>query len=77
MHRLLPSQETWDSLLASSSFNDQESFAVVFQPFFYEVSSPVVSELQARPRVQTRGAWTMHWLSQNPKSSPALQNLDT
>ncbi|XP_040586851.1 phospholipase B1, membrane-associated isoform X2 [Mesocricetus auratus] len=30
-------QETWEGLLASSKFNDHESFTVVFQPFFYEV----------------------------------------
>uniref|UniRef100_A0A8D2E115 Phospholipase B1, membrane-associated n=1 Tax=Sciurus vulgaris TaxID=55149 RepID=A0A8D2E115_SCIVU len=31
-------QEAWESLLASSRFNRQESFAVVFQPFFSEMS---------------------------------------
>ncbi|XP_030874275.1 phospholipase B1, membrane-associated-like [Leptonychotes weddellii] len=29
-------QESWDRLLASSKYNEQESFAVVFQPAFYE-----------------------------------------
>lgn len=29
-------QESWDSLLASSRYNQQESFSVVFQPLFYE-----------------------------------------
>nr|XP_035946060.1 phospholipase B1, membrane-associated [Halichoerus grypus] len=29
-------QESWDRLLASSKYNGQESFAVVFQPAFYE-----------------------------------------
>ncbi|XP_036290785.1 phospholipase B1, membrane-associated [Pipistrellus kuhlii] len=29
-------QDSWDRLLASSRYNDQESFSVVFQPFFYE-----------------------------------------
>ncbi|XP_023603194.1 phospholipase B1, membrane-associated [Myotis lucifugus] len=31
-------QESWDSLLASSRYNQQESFSVVFQPFFYEAA---------------------------------------
>ncbi|KAM5291657.1 phospholipase B1, membrane-associated [Ctenodactylus gundi] len=34
-------QEDWEDLLASRSFNEHESFAVVFQPFFYEPLSPV------------------------------------
>ncbi|XP_040352326.1 phospholipase B1, membrane-associated isoform X5 [Herpailurus yagouaroundi] len=29
-------QESWDRLLASSKYNKEESFAVVFQPFFYQ-----------------------------------------
>ncbi|XP_027995990.2 phospholipase B1, membrane-associated [Eptesicus fuscus] len=29
-------QESWDRLLASSRYNKQESFSVVYQPFFYE-----------------------------------------
>ncbi|XP_045664850.1 phospholipase B1, membrane-associated [Ursus americanus] len=29
-------QESWDQLLASSKYNEQESFVVVFQPAFYE-----------------------------------------
>ncbi|KAB1267226.1 Phospholipase B1; membrane-associated [Camelus dromedarius] len=33
-------QETWERLLASSKYNEQESFAVVFQPFFYERALP-------------------------------------
>ncbi|KAL1783671.1 phospholipase B1, membrane-associated [Sigmodon hispidus] len=33
-------QEAWEGLLASSKFNKHESFAVVFQPFFYEVDLP-------------------------------------
>ncbi|XP_015421912.1 PREDICTED: phospholipase B1, membrane-associated [Myotis davidii] len=34
-------QESWDSLLAASRYNQQESFSVVFQPFFYkEALSP-------------------------------------
>lgn len=37
-------QETWQDLLASSKFNKHESFTVVFQPFFYEVDPPSVSE---------------------------------
>nr|XP_019590876.1 PREDICTED: phospholipase B1, membrane-associated isoform X2 [Rhinolophus sinicus] len=32
-------QESWERLLASSKYNQQESFAVVFQPFFYETFS--------------------------------------
>nr|XP_060478993.1 phospholipase B1, membrane-associated [Panthera onca] len=28
--------ESWDRLLASSKYNKEESFAVVFQPFFYQ-----------------------------------------
>nr|KAF6430057.1 phospholipase B1 [Molossus molossus] len=31
-------QESWERLLASSKYNEQESFAVVFQPFFYETA---------------------------------------
>ena len=31
-------QESWERLLASSRYNEQESFAVVFQPFFYETA---------------------------------------
>ncbi|XP_051684705.2 phospholipase B1, membrane-associated isoform X2 [Oryctolagus cuniculus] len=41
--------EAWDSLLASSKYNTQESFAVVFQPFFYESS---LSALLAEPPLQ-------------------------
>uniref|UniRef100_A0A452FKE2 Phospholipase B1, membrane-associated n=1 Tax=Capra hircus TaxID=9925 RepID=A0A452FKE2_CAPHI len=37
-------QETWERLLASSKYNEQESFVVVFQPFFYERALP-----EARP----------------------------
>ncbi|XP_042101867.2 phospholipase B1, membrane-associated isoform X2 [Ovis aries] len=33
-------QETWEHLLASSKYNEQESFVVVFQPFFYERALP-------------------------------------
>ncbi|ELK27359.1 Phospholipase B1, membrane-associated [Myotis davidii] len=34
-------EESWDSLLAASRYNQQESFSVVFQPFFYkEALSP-------------------------------------
>ncbi|XP_049987545.1 phospholipase B1, membrane-associated isoform X5 [Alexandromys fortis] len=33
-------KETWEGLLASSKFNNHESFTVVFQPFFYEVEPP-------------------------------------
>ncbi|XP_013011149.2 phospholipase B1, membrane-associated isoform X1 [Cavia porcellus] len=50
-------QETWDSLLASSSFNDQESFAVVFQPFFYEVSSPVEEPPSQDPTTLALSLW--------------------
>ncbi|XP_055478031.1 phospholipase B1, membrane-associated [Psammomys obesus] len=32
-------QDSWENLLASSKFNKHESFAVVFQPFFYEIES--------------------------------------
>nr|XP_008515989.1 PREDICTED: phospholipase B1, membrane-associated [Equus przewalskii]XP_014586721.1 phospholipase B1, membrane-associated [Equus caballus] len=31
-------QESWERLLASSKYNEQGSFAVVFQPFFYETA---------------------------------------
>uniref|UniRef100_A0A8C5JYF0 Phospholipase B1, membrane-associated n=1 Tax=Jaculus jaculus TaxID=51337 RepID=A0A8C5JYF0_JACJA len=31
-------QEAWEGLLAASRLNNQESFAVVVQPFFYELS---------------------------------------
>ncbi|XP_078205742.1 phospholipase B1, membrane-associated isoform X3 [Callithrix jacchus] len=31
-------QEAWDIFLASSRFSEQESFTVVFQPFFYETT---------------------------------------
>ncbi|XP_014636844.1 PREDICTED: phospholipase B1, membrane-associated [Ceratotherium simum simum] len=31
-------QESWECLLASSKYNEQESFAVVFQPFLYETA---------------------------------------
>ncbi|KAM4867303.1 phospholipase B1, membrane-associated [Thomomys bottae] len=44
--RAIQSTETWESLLASSRFSDQESFAVVFQPFFYEMLPPSVSGLR-------------------------------
>lgn len=40
---LLLLQESWDQLLASSKYNEQESFVVVFQPAFYE-TLPSVSE---------------------------------
>ncbi|KAM7325108.1 hypothetical protein ACRRTK_015361 [Alexandromys fortis] len=36
----LHQEETWEGLLASSKFNNHESFTVVFQPFFYEVEPP-------------------------------------
>lgn len=47
-----PLQESWERLLASSKYNEQETFAVVFQPFFYETAlSPLsVSEVAV-------GAW--------------------
>ncbi|XP_040848681.1 phospholipase B1, membrane-associated [Ochotona curzoniae] len=41
--------EAWDSLLATSKYNKQESFAVVFQPFFYETSPSLLS---AEPPLQ-------------------------
>ncbi|XP_066122900.1 phospholipase B1, membrane-associated [Saccopteryx bilineata] len=31
-------QESWERLLASSKYNEHESFTVVFQPFFYETA---------------------------------------
>ncbi|KAF6105531.1 phospholipase B1 [Phyllostomus discolor] len=37
-------QESWERLLASSKYNKQESFAVVFQPFFYETALSPHSE---------------------------------
>ncbi|XP_021563672.1 phospholipase B1, membrane-associated, partial [Carlito syrichta] len=38
-------QEAWERLLAASTHNAQEAFAVVFQPFFYESSpSPASGE---------------------------------
>ncbi|XP_045700281.1 phospholipase B1, membrane-associated [Phyllostomus hastatus] len=37
-------QESWERLLASSKYNEQESFAVVFQPFFYETALSPRSE---------------------------------
>uniref|UniRef100_A0A8C6QDM8 Phospholipase B1, membrane-associated n=1 Tax=Nannospalax galili TaxID=1026970 RepID=A0A8C6QDM8_NANGA len=33
-------QEAWEGLLASSKFNNHESFTVVFQPFFYDIALP-------------------------------------
>ncbi|XP_016065561.1 PREDICTED: phospholipase B1, membrane-associated [Miniopterus natalensis] len=39
-------QENWEGLLNSSKYNQEDSFAVVFQPFFYETSSsPHLKEL--------------------------------
>ncbi|XP_036922799.1 phospholipase B1, membrane-associated [Sturnira hondurensis] len=37
-------QESWERLLASSKYNEQESFTVVFQPFFYETALSPLSE---------------------------------
>uniref|UniRef100_A0A2I3GJT3 Phospholipase B1, membrane-associated n=1 Tax=Nomascus leucogenys TaxID=61853 RepID=A0A2I3GJT3_NOMLE len=37
-------QEAWNSLLASSRYSEQESFTVVFQPFFYETTPSLPSE---------------------------------
>lgn len=40
---LPPLQESWERLLASSKYNEQEGFAAVFQPFFYETAlAPVL-----------------------------------
>lgn len=35
---LCPLQDSWERLLASSKYSEQESFTVVFQPFFYELA---------------------------------------
>ncbi|KAM5143269.1 phospholipase B1, membrane-associated [Callospermophilus lateralis] len=50
-------QETWESLLASSRFNGQESFAVVFQPFFYEMSPPLERSLHQDPTTLAVNLW--------------------
>uniref|UniRef100_A0A8C2V9Z8 Phospholipase B1, membrane-associated n=1 Tax=Chinchilla lanigera TaxID=34839 RepID=A0A8C2V9Z8_CHILA len=50
-------QEAWDSLLASSSFNEHESFAVVFQPFFYEVSSAAGGPPSQDPTTLALSLW--------------------
>ncbi|XP_011385165.2 phospholipase B1, membrane-associated-like, partial [Pteropus vampyrus] len=34
-------QESWERLLASSKYNEQESFAVVFQPFYETALEPL------------------------------------
>ncbi|XP_077008603.1 phospholipase B1, membrane-associated [Tamandua tetradactyla] len=38
------SQGTWEDLLASSRFNEQELFAVVFQPFFFDSAPMTLSD---------------------------------
>ncbi|XP_023566793.1 phospholipase B1, membrane-associated [Octodon degus] len=50
-------QEAWDHLLAASSFNEKESFAVVFQPFFYEVSPPVEGSPSQDPTTLALSLW--------------------
>lgn len=62
-HSFVPLQETWEGLLASSKFNNHESFTVVFQPFFYEVEPPSVSEPCGASRVwilDGEEAWAAH-----------------
>ncbi|XP_021109309.1 phospholipase B1, membrane-associated isoform X2 [Heterocephalus glaber] len=49
--------EAWDRLLASSSFNEQESFAAVFQPFFYEVSPPGEGPQAQDPNTLALSLW--------------------
>ncbi|XP_049640652.1 phospholipase B1, membrane-associated-like [Suncus etruscus] len=42
-------QELWESVLATSKYNQQESFALVFQPFFYDPDlSHLLEDLQLK-----------------------------
>lgn len=47
-----PLQESWERLLASSRYNEQEGFAAVFQPFLSQpaLEPPSVSAGDLRPR---------------------------
>ncbi|KAK1333190.1 hypothetical protein QTO34_006727 [Cnephaeus nilssonii] len=47
-------QESWDRLLASSRYNKQESFSVVYQPFFYEEALSPHSALTSMPDPRQR-----------------------
>ncbi|XP_012507870.1 PREDICTED: phospholipase B1, membrane-associated [Propithecus coquereli] len=64
-------QEAWESLLASSTYGEQESFTVVFQPFFYEttLSPPLEEPLLQDP---TALAWSL-W---NRMMEPAGQKAE-
>ncbi|MBZ3879106.1 Phospholipase B1, membrane-associated [Sciurus carolinensis] len=53
----LRQKEVWESLLASSRFNRQESFAVVFQPFFYEMSPSLERPLRQDPTTLALNLW--------------------
>uniref|UniRef100_A0A2R8ZUD4 Phospholipase B1, membrane-associated n=1 Tax=Pan paniscus TaxID=9597 RepID=A0A2R8ZUD4_PANPA len=59
-------QEAWNSLLASSRYSEQESFTVVFQPFFYETTPSLRSE---DPRLQD--STTLAWHLWNRMMEPA------
>ncbi|XP_045303259.1 phospholipase B1, membrane-associated isoform X5 [Leopardus geoffroyi] len=50
-------QESWDRLLASSKYNKEESFAVVFQPFFYQTLPSGEQPLQD-PRTLALNLWS-------------------
>uniref|UniRef100_A0A2K5EG90 Phospholipase B1, membrane-associated n=1 Tax=Aotus nancymaae TaxID=37293 RepID=A0A2K5EG90_AOTNA len=68
-------QEAWDSLLASSRYSEQESFTVVFQPFFYETTPSPPSR---DPLLQN--STTLAWHLWNRMMEPAGEKdepLDT
>lgn len=51
-----PLQESWERLLASSKYNEQGSFAVVFQPFFYETTLLVSESCREAAGAESKGA---------------------
>ncbi|XP_042552573.1 phospholipase B1, membrane-associated [Dipodomys spectabilis] len=79
-------QEAWESLLASSRFSDQESFAVVFQPFFYEMLLPSEKPLPHHPAVLALSLWNnmmepagrkdepFHAAERKPMKCPSQEN---
>ncbi|XP_073905509.1 phospholipase B1, membrane-associated isoform X1 [Castor canadensis] len=50
-------QVAWENLLASSRFSDQDSFAVVFQPFFFDMLPPWKEPLAQDPTILALNLW--------------------
>ncbi|KAF0876321.1 PLB1 Phospholipase, partial [Crocuta crocuta] len=62
-------QESWEQLLASSKYNKQESFAVVFQPFSYKTPALGDQPLQD-PRTLALNLWNSMMEPARQKDEP-------